>query len=45
MRLLMSLFATIGLLGMTSNLASKLVRSHDFPSYVSQSAPAAMNRH
>jgi len=39
MRLLMHLFAIIGLLGMTANVVSKVVRSEQSPPYASQSAP------
>ena len=42
MRLLTNLFAIIGLLGMTANLATKLVHSH--PSYVSQNTAVALDQ-
>jgi hypothetical protein len=42
MRLLTNLFAIIGLLGMTANLATKLV--HSDTSYVSQNAPVTLNQ-
>jgi hypothetical protein len=41
MRFLTSLFAIIGLLGMTANLASRIVQTHPSPSYTLQSAPFA----
>jgi hypothetical protein len=39
MRLLMHLFAIIGLLGMTANLVSKVVLSEQSPPHTLQSAP------
>jgi hypothetical protein len=39
MRLLMHLFAIVGLLGMMTNVASKVLQSHPAPQYALQSAP------
>ena len=44
MRLLTNLFAIIGLLGMTTNLAVKLSHSHRSPPYASQNTPVALNQ-
>jgi hypothetical protein len=39
MRLLINVCAIVGLLGMTTNLASKVLPSHSAPQYALQSAP------
>jgi len=39
MRLLLHLFAIVGLLGMMTNVASKVLQSHAAPQYALQSAP------
>ncbi len=44
MRLFMNLFAIIGLLGMTANLATKVVHSHRSPIQVAQNTPVALNQ-
>jgi hypothetical protein len=44
MRLLTHLLAIIGLLGMTTNVASKLMQSHHYASYGAQNPPAVLHQ-
>jgi hypothetical protein len=44
MRLVMNLFAIVGMLGMTANLATKLSHSHRAPIQLSQNTPIALNQ-
>jgi hypothetical protein len=44
MRLLMNVFAIIGLLGITANLATKITHLHRSPMQVSQYTPVAPNQ-